>query len=51
MVSYVLLRSGLGSPTEMGVVREATGEVTDSANVASGDTVHIDVGGKCLDAV
>ena len=25
IVSYVLLRSGLGSPTELAVVREATG--------------------------
>ena len=25
LVSYVLLRSGLGSPTEISVVREATG--------------------------
>ena len=26
IVSYVLLRSGLGSPTDIGVVREATGK-------------------------
>ena len=26
IVSYVLLRSGLGSPTELAVVREATGQ-------------------------
>ncbi len=26
IVSYALLRSGLGSPTEIAVVREATGE-------------------------
>lgn len=25
IVSYVLLKSGLGSPTDIGVVREATG--------------------------
>jgi hypothetical protein len=25
IVSYVLLRSGLGAPTDIGVVREATG--------------------------
>ncbi len=26
IVSYVLLRSGLGSPTDIAIVREATGE-------------------------
>ena len=28
LVSYVLLKSGLGSPTEISVVREATGTTT-----------------------
>ena len=29
IVSYALLRSGLGSPTEIAVVREATGKLWD----------------------
>ena len=31
IVSYALLRSGLGSPTEIAVVREATGKLWDFA--------------------
>lgn len=30
IVSYVLLRSGIGSPTDLKVVREATGEKTNN---------------------
>ena len=33
MVSAVLLRSGLGSPTDIGVVREATGTVVFCTSV------------------
>ena len=55
-MSCVLLCSRLGSPTEMGVVRAATGETTDTVtgNVASGCTVrqwlHSSEGDRTIEA-